>query len=211
MIEADAAYEEFCHEADTAYEEVCQERDELLKQVEQMKKDLKDAAGELLVDIPEPGSTTAKLLSANVLLRRENEKVRLEGIDLQAREEQLLEAAQQRTRERDEARKNLAEAMHLWNGPETSEWFDGVRKEAAHQVARWGTKHDGGKNPEDWFWLLGYLGGKALHSAKTGDAEKALHHTISTAAALLNWHAHLLGLASQFRPGIEKPKDGASE
>ena len=35
-----------------------------------MKKDLEDAAGELLVELPEPGTVTAKLLSANVLLRR---------------------------------------------------------------------------------------------------------------------------------------------
>jgi len=50
--------------------------------VAQMKKDLEDAAGELLVDIPKPGTVTAKLLSANVLLRRENETLRNETLRL---------------------------------------------------------------------------------------------------------------------------------
>ncbi len=40
----------------------------------------------------------------------------------------------------------------------------------------------------DWFWLIGYLAGKALMHALAGDRDKAKHHTISTAAALLNWH-----------------------
>jgi len=108
--------------------------------------------------------------------------------------------------ERDEARANLAEASKLWDGPETDDWFEGVRKEAAHQVARWGVTHDAGKGPSDWYWLLGYLGGKALYTAIQGDVEKAKHHTISAGAALLNWHASLRGEGSQFRPGIEPPE-----
>lgn len=39
-------------------------------------QDLKAAAGEYLVPLPEPGTTVAKLLSANVLLRRKNEELR---------------------------------------------------------------------------------------------------------------------------------------
>lgn len=80
------------------------------------------------------------------------------------------------------------------NTPETADFMAGVPIEAAHQRERWGAAHDAGKAPEDWFWLLGYLGGKALAAAKAGDLEKAKHHTISTAAALANWHAALVGL-----------------
>lgn len=107
--------------------------------------------------------------------------------------------------ELDEARANLAEASRLWDGPETADWIAGVRKEAPHQVARWGLSHDDGKEPEDWLWLLGFLATKAVQSARAGDVDKALHHTISSGAMLLNWHARLLGIASQFRPGTEAP------
>jgi hypothetical protein len=58
----------------------------------------------------------------------------------------------------------------------------------------------------DWFWLLGYLGGKALAEAKAGDVEKARHHRISTAVALANWHAALSGMDNRMRPGIDTPK-----
>lgn len=75
--------------------------------------------------------------------------------------------------------------------PEVDDFDKGVRLEAAHQVARWGEAHDRSKSAENWFWLVGYLGGKALRAAITGDREKALHHTISAAAALRNWHAAL--------------------
>lgn len=107
--------------------------------------------------------------------------------------------------ELDEARKTLAEAHRIWDGPETSDWFEGVRKEAAFQVAEWGKKHDDGKGPQDFYWTLGFLAGKALSSAIAGDIEKAKHHTISSAALLLNWHARLSGQADMFRPGIENP------
>jgi hypothetical protein len=35
--------------------------------------------------------------------------------------------------------------------------------------------------------------------------DKALHHTISTAAALANWHAALSGTSNTMRPGIAPP------
>lgn len=34
---------------------------------------------------------------------------------------------------------------------------------------------------------MGYLAGKALRAAISGDCEKALHHCVSSAAALANW------------------------
>lgn len=76
----------------------------------------------------------------------------------------------------------------LINTPEIEDFLQGVRREAAHQVARWGEAHDREKSAENWYWLVGYLAGKALRAAIAGDRNKALHHCISTAAALLNWH-----------------------
>lgn len=91
----------------------------------------------------------------------------------------------------------------LINTPEISDFAAGIQLEAAHQRHRWGADHDVGKAPEDWFWLLGYLAGKALHAAKSGDTGKAKHHTISSAAALANWHSALSGAANRMRPGID--------
>ncbi len=91
------------------------------------------------------------------------------------------------------------------NTPEFYDFPKAVSLEAIHQVERWASEHDAGKKPEDWFWLVGYLAGKALHSAKMGDAEKAMHHCISTSAALCNWHRHLMSGFSDMRPGIEPP------
>ena len=96
----------------------------------------------------------------------------------------------------------------LLNTPELHAFSKAVVLEAAHQRERWGSDHDAGKAHEDWFWLLGYLGGKALASAKAGDLEKALHHTISSAAALANWHAALLGSDNTMRPGIDPAAHG---
>ena len=93
----------------------------------------------------------------------------------------------------------------LINTPQTDDFLEAVRTEAAHQVERWGTAHDDGKTPEDFFWLLGFLSGKALRAASHGDREKALHHTISSAALLLNWHRRLQGEDTGLRPGIETP------
>ena len=90
---------------------------------------------------------------------------------------------------------------------------DAVKTEAAHQIERWGTPHDRAKEPQDWFWLIGYLAGKALRAhldmvqAKNDNLptfehrKKALHHTISSAAALLNWHSYISGHDSGFTPG----------
>ena len=92
----------------------------------------------------------------------------------------------------------------LLNSPEILDFNKALPLEAAHQRERWGTDHDTGKTPADWFWLIGYLAGKALHSLVSGNTEKALHHVITTAAALCNWHAAILG-KTNMRPGIETP------
>lgn len=87
--------------------------------------------------------------------------------------------------------------------PETKDWLQGVMLEAAHQRTRWGVDHDAGKTPLDWFWLIGYLAQKAATADMHGNTEKALHHTISTAAALANWHLAIIGTDNQMRPGID--------
>lgn len=89
------------------------------------------------------------------------------------------------------------------NTPELYDFVRGVVSEAQHQRERWGSEHDAGKLPEDWFWLLGYLGGKCLAALKQGDKGKALHHMISTSAALANWHAAILG-QTDMRPGLSE-------
>lgn len=90
--------------------------------------------------------------------------------------------------------------------PETKDFFKGVPLEAAHQRARWPSEQDAGKSPADWFWLIGYLAGKCLAAHIAGNREKALHHTISTAAALANWHLAIKG-ATIMRPGIDTPAE----
>jgi hypothetical protein len=104
-----------------------------------------------------------------------------------------------------ELRAELARLRGLINAPLVESFLEAVQLEAAHQVERWGAAHDAGKEPSDWFWLLGYLGGKALRAAIDGDTEKAKHHTISSAAMLLNWHARLSGERTAMRPGIAPP------
>jgi hypothetical protein len=102
-----------------------------------------------------------------------------------------------------ELRREVADLRALINTPHTNNFLEAVRLEAVHQRERWGSEHDAGKTQADWFWLLGYLGQKALYAALAGDTEKALHHTISSAAMLLNWHAALSGADTRMRPGID--------
>ena len=83
----------------------------------------------------------------------------------------------------------IARLTKVLNTPELADFSKAVVLEAAHQRERWGPDHDASKAPEDWFWTLGYLAGKALAAAKAGDLDKAQHHTISSAAMLANWHA----------------------
>jgi hypothetical protein len=107
-----------------------------------------------------------------------------------------------------DAERRVQQLEALINTPRTDDWLEAVRLEAAHQVERWGVEHDAGKALPDWFWLLGYLAGKALNAAVHGDTEKALHHTISSGAVLLNWWRHLKGIEQTFRPGIAPPDEG---
>lgn len=115
----------------------------------------------------------------------------------------VLEALARRASEMEEERDRL---KALVNMPGTDDFLESVRTEAAHQITRWGAEHDAGKTHADWFWLIGYLGGKALTSAIKGNREKALHHVITTAAACLNWHRAITGVSTAMRPGIADPE-----
>lgn len=118
--------------------------------------------------------------------------------------------------------------------PELISFRDAVVQEALHQRERWGSEHDAGKGPADWIWLVGVLAGRALDHHKDAERltaalqaasaemtggeyarsfvaishhrEKAVHHCITAAAVLANWHAHVLGLHTGMRPGLPAEK-----
>ena len=79
----------------------------------------------------------------------------------------------------------------ILNAPVLEPFHEAVRAEAAHQAWQW-EESDQGKQPQDWFWLLGYLSGKALRAHIDGDRTKALHHTVSSAAVTAHWHQAII-------------------
>ena len=96
----------------------------------------------------------------------------------------------------------IARLNAIINTPHTDDFLKAVSIEGEHQRQRWGSEHDAGKAPADWFWLVGYLAGKALHAHAAGNVEKAEHHIITTAAACANWHRAMFG-KTDMRPGID--------
>jgi hypothetical protein len=108
----------------------------------------------------------------------------------------------------DEQSQRAEAAESLLNTPELHDFAKAVVLEAAHQRQRWGSEHDAGKTDADWFWLLGYLGGKALHNPPNDmpPLDAKLHRIIATAAALANWHAAVSGEHTGMRPGIDPAK-----
>lgn len=102
-----------------------------------------------------------------------------------------------------EALRRDAERYRELNTPEIADFLAAVEREALHQRDRWAAEHDAGKTDADWFWLIGYLAGKAINKP-----DKILHHIITTAAACLNWHAAKLGASNVMRPGIAQEKAG---
>jgi hypothetical protein len=124
--------------------------------------------------------------------------------------------------ERDAAIREADRLRSQINTPHTAEFLTSVEMEAIHQRERWAADHDAGKTDADWFWLLGYLAGKALHAGTRAEVEakrvdftacdhekqKRLHHIITTAAACLNWHAMLTGTDTRMRPGTAPAANG---
>jgi len=96
----------------------------------------------------------------------------------------------------------LERLQAIINTPQSDDFIRAVSIESEHQRQRWGVEHDAKKTPADWFWLIGYLAGKALHAHAAGNAEKAEHHVITTAAACANWHLAMFGKTGM-RPGID--------
>ena len=76
---------------------------------------------------------------------------------------------------------------NLLGMPLVSDFLPAVEREAAHQLWRWGEGHDGQKEPDDWFWTLGYLAGKALSAHRGEKIDAAKHHLVTSAALLLHW------------------------
>lgn len=107
----------------------------------------------------------------------------------------------------DDERAELVRLRAIINTPQAGDFLRAVSTEAEHQRQRWGSDHDAGKTPADWFWLVGYLAGKALHAHAAGNTEKAEHHIITTGAACANWHLALFG-KTDMRPGHEDGIDG---
>jgi hypothetical protein len=169
--------------------------------------------------------------SANKLQARVEELESAHAGHLRAAEENalvverlLVEAKQQREAVR--AAKEMADRLSaLVNSPELHDFSKAVVLEAAHQRERWGADHDAGKGPGDWLWLIAHLCTRALehhkeaerltdnaamsdhpptfHAVISHHREKAMHHTITAAAALANWHAFVAGKHTGMRPGID--------
>lgn len=97
----------------------------------------------------------------------------------------LLERAQK-------AEAEVARLTAILNTPSSAPFLEAAEAEAKHQVYRWGAEHDAIKTAWDWFWTLGCLGSKAAQAALARDWDKALHHTVTAAALLANWHRHIL-------------------
>lgn len=150
-------------------------------------------------EIPLTHEITIANLQAKVA-RLEEENFRLKGFLIQPEAHDRRARITQLETELEELREKLA----LINTPEILDFLKAVEQEAKHQRLRWPAEHDEGKTDADWFWLLGWLAGKAVHATTPG---KKLHHVITTAAACLNWHAQLLGTSSVMRPGIKGPKE----
>lgn len=74
--------------------------------------------------------------------------------------------------------------------PENNEFLKGVSIEFEYQRSRTDVKDDE-KTPTEWYWTLGHLAGKALHSSMINDIDKAKHHCITAAALLWHWHSRL--------------------
>ena len=86
--------------------------------------------------------------------------------------------------------------QELINSPVTADFLEGVQAEVAHQVIR----GNDGKNHVDWLGTVCWLSSQAARAMAEGDRDRALHDTISTAAACANWHAHLTVLL-ELEPG----------
>lgn len=90
----------------------------------------------------------------------------------------------------------IARLNAIIHTPESDDFLKGVSIEAEYQRTLHGVDDtDARFDWHQWFWVAGYLLGKALGCCKTGadNGEKAKHHLVTTAALLMNWHNVLTG------------------
>lgn len=118
-------------------------------------------------------------------------------------ERRLNELCEQLDQEPAEAARQLREARAAVNAlveerdrlkalisnSQAERFLEATRAEIAHQLQHWSAIHDRAREPQAWFWLTRYLADRALRAHNDGALALALHHTISSAAALANWHA----------------------
>ncbi|MFM0226167.1 hypothetical protein [Paraburkholderia dipogonis] len=93
----------------------------------------------------------------------------------------------------------VAELNAIIHTPESGEFLKGVSIEAEYQRQLHGIDATEARfDWHQWFWVTGYLLGKALAACKSGegDREKAKHHLVTTAALINNWHNTLTGRAA---------------
>lgn len=168
---------------------------------------VRNAAGEYVrySDFAALAEKCRRLEEESIELRRERLRAQGQRISAQVARNEYKERAEQAETERDAAVRDAERLRQLIDTPHTDDWFEAVRLEAAHQIKRWGSSHDACKEPLDWFWLLGHLGGKAARAALEGDSEKAKHHAISSSAMLLNWFRAMVGDNNSMRPGMPSP------
>lgn len=195
---------------------VCFHCGEHFPSTEQGEKDARDHFGEVPLCLPgciiKLTNEERSLLTAYRSIETELARYRAEDSD-KDRELHAMTADHARALVREEE-KGYERGMRdmraeLLNHPELKDFAAGVVLEAQHQRERWGSKHDAGKSAADWFWLIGYLAQKAMYSHLAGDSDKGLHHCITAAAAMANWHAAMAGTDNGMRPGIDPEKAAA--
>ena len=133
-----------------------------------------------------------------------------------AEHQRLLDAAAERDK-----------LLAIINTPELIDFPKAVMLEAQHQELRWGTTDRESKDPKAWFWLLSHLASRALSHHTEAERlttaelptcapdsqsheqigriiayhrEKAVHHAITSAAALSHWHAGIVGKHTAMMP-----------
>lgn len=89
------------------------------------------------------------------------------------------------------AEAELVRLRAIIDRPENDDFLKGVSIEAEHARRRW-EKDDIAKTPFEWMGLVLFLAGKGLKAYLDGDTEKAKHHCVSSAAALLNFHRMII-------------------
>lgn len=84
-----------------------------------------------------------------------------------------------------ETRAELARIKASLDTPAQEDFLTAAVTEARYQRTRW---DDSTKTDSDWFWLVGYLVGKAFQDTRG----KRVHHLTAAAAVLANWHAQAI-------------------